>query len=77
MYLAENIFAMKALHKEYKWVGIAMAAVLVLLLVVNAAPGLLRNSDFWKVSAALMSMGLLYLVSMLFLNSRKVIEDHQ
>lgn len=68
---------MKALHKEYKWIGIAMAAVLVLLLVINTIPALLDNSDFWKVSAALMSMGLLYLVSMLYLNSRKVIEDHQ
>ena len=68
---------MKALHKEYKWIGMAMAAVLALLLVINIVPGLLRNSDFWKVSAALMNMGLLYLVSMLYLNSRKVIEDHQ
>jgi len=68
---------MKALHKEYKWVGIAMAAVLTLLLMINIAPGLLRSNDFWRISAALLSMGLLYLVSMLYLNSRKVIEDHQ
>ena len=68
---------MKALHKEYKWIGIAMALVLALLLLVNIIPELLRNSDFWKVSAAVVSMGLLYLVSMLYLNSRKVIEDHQ
>lgn len=65
---------MKAIHKEYKWIGIALLVAILLLTVVVYGPIWMQEPGFWKGTASLAILGTLYLIIMLYMNSRSVIE---